>query len=161
MCKRFFLLGTCPCALFVIIFCPYVETGVGAAALTVAFTWLSTPRIKFQVPCEMLCSEESLLWWRIYTNSAWQWCFSKNTGCHLLTSVVFLAQWYSFPQGISLGCEMLCPRLTDLSWRDDRRQEEALPRAHRRSYCRWAYHWERMDHGKPQEEKSWGRRLMG
>lgn len=32
-------------------------------------------------------------------------CFSKNTGCHLLTSVVFLAQWYSFPQGINLGCK--------------------------------------------------------
>lgn len=51
----------------------------------------------------------------LYKYSLTVTCFSKNTGCHLLTSVVFLAQWYSFPQGISLGCETLCPRLTDLS----------------------------------------------
>lgn len=60
MCKRLFLLGACPCALFVIVFCPYAEPGMGAAALTVASPWLSMPRIKFQVLCEMLCSEESL-----------------------------------------------------------------------------------------------------
>lgn len=136
---------------------------MGAAALTVAFTWLSVPRIKFQVLCEMPCSAESPLWKveDLYKYSLTVMCFSKNTGCLLLTSVVFLAQWYSFPQGISLRCEMLCPRLTGLSWRDDRRWEEALPGAHRTSYWRWAYHWETMDNGKPQEEKGLGGRLTG
>lgn len=72
---------------------------MGAAALTVAFIWLSVPRIKFQVLCEMPCSAESLLQKveDLYKYSLTMTCFSKNTGCLLLTSVVFLAQWYSFP----------------------------------------------------------------
>jgi len=93
------------------------------------------PRIEFQVLCEMSCSAESLLRkvLDLYKYSLTVTCFSKNTGYFLLTSAVFLAQWYSPPQGVSLWCEMLCPRLADLSWRDDRGLEASLPATRGRS----------------------------
>lgn len=72
---------------------------------------------------------------RIYTNTVWQLCVSlKILATFSLTPVVFLAQWYSPPQGISLWCETLCPRLVDLCWRDDTRLDAALPGAPGRSY---------------------------
>lgn len=87
-------------------------TGTGAVAPAAVSTWISMPRIKFQVLCEMQCSAESLLWkvQDLYKYSLTVMCFSKNTGYFLLTSVVFLAQWYSPPQGVRLWCETLCPR---------------------------------------------------
>lgn len=52
----------------------------------------------------MLCSEESLLWWRIYTNTAWQWCVSLKILA--ATSLPQLSSWLSgipFPKESVLG----------------------------------------------------------